>query len=309
MERQQSDLPANSGEFFDVYMSKAQIEETEQMLTALKERYNLAGIICFSCLNHLEAGFSCFTNRQQQNTLHFHFLVITNTTPRVEHEIQDYISNHYKSFFATVLAHSLQTVETSIAQGNRFFVEVCQHGVYYYKAGNLFADVNFPKLNPYNTLEKAERRYHDRSQRASGFLEAGSAHIIKGIYHENAVFMLHQAVEQACVSMIKVWLGYRVDIHNLSRLLSLTTTFSNKPTSIFLNDDKEKKRLFEILQRSYGEARYQDHYKVERDDADNLMHLVADFITLADDLCLEWIDLMRSSINPKTEETEITQET
>lgn len=159
-----------------------------------------------------------------------------------------------------------------------------------------------PKLNPVNTLEKAEKRFHDHIRMASGFLHSASDCIRNQNFFENGVFSLHQAVEQACITLIKVHMGYRIDLHNIARLIALCGCFSNKPLQVFPANDTDSVRLFQILRESYGNARYKENFKIDEKDASMLLERVAAFVELAENLCLEWINNLRTEVeNSKSE--------
>lgn len=136
---------------------------------------------------------------------------------------------------------------------------------------------------------------------ATGFLNSASQSIRVEAYYENGVFMLHQAVEQACISLIKVHMGYRIDLHNLNRLLNLCKCFSDKPADLFLADDTESIRLFQILRESYGNARYAEDFKITPEDAIAILEKVDAFVSLAENLCLDWISGLRTRIAAEQE--------
>ena len=101
--------------------------------------------------------------------------------------------------------------------------------------------------------------------------------------------MLHQVVEQACIALIRVYLAYRSEIHNLRRLLCLCSSFSHEPIKTFLSGSPEDERLFEILLKSYSGARYKETFIVLADDARVLYNKTLAFVTLAKQMCNEKI--------------------
>lgn len=85
--------------------------------------------------------------------------------------------------------------------------------------------------------------------------------------------------------MIKIFLGYRCGIHNLNRQLNICESFSSIPLKIFLSDDENDIRLFEILVTSYSAARYQENFILYKKDAKDLITKASEFVKIADDLC------------------------
>lgn len=280
----------------DYYLTEEQVSETTALIDTLSQKYDLSHIICFARNGVISNNFSAFGDIPSYIGLHYFFLFVTKGTERVEHEIQDYINTHYKSFNVTAISHSFESVSNAIAQGNRFFIAACIGGLEMYHDNQTTFDIEFPKPNQTTTLEKAEKRFYDHIKMATGFLNSASHCIRIEGYHENGVFMLHQAVEQACISLIKVHMGYRIDLHNLNRLLSLCKCFSDKPADLFLSDDNESVRLFKILRESYGNARYSEDFRVAEEDAIVILEKVDAFVSLAENLCLDWINGLRTRI-------------
>ena len=119
---------------------------------------------------------------------------------------------------------------------------------------------------------------------ASGFLESAEACWEAG-YFNTMAFLLHQAVEQTCNCLIRVFMAYRADIHNLDRLLKLCLCFYPGLAIHFPGNTDEERRLFKLLNSSYSHARYKDDFDVSSDDADAIMNQVDDFMVLAEVLC------------------------
>jgi HEPN domain-containing protein len=123
---------------------------------------------------------------------------------------------------------------------------------------------------------------------ADGFLMCAAECLAKKQF-SISTFMLHQAVEQACICLIRVHIAYRSDFHNLSRLLRLCTCFSEKPFQLFLSTPEDE-RLFDVMAKSYSASRYQDDFAVSRQDAESLYQRVASFLLLAKAMCDEKIE-------------------
>jgi len=221
--------------------------------------------------------------------------MITTEATRIEHEVQDYVNRLFDKAGITIIVHGLETVTNAISQGNRFFTAVCRDGMQLYTANGLRLNMDYPDLNPATTQAKAEKHYYHRYAMALGFMEAAEECLEKE-YYNNAIFMLHQAVEQACIAMIRVFMAYRSDMHNLSRLLNLCGCFSGEPAALFPRKTPEDQRLFQLLLKSYSDARYKDEYKVTRQDAEILCTLVRALIELTEELCIDRINDLRTAV-------------
>jgi HEPN domain-containing protein len=204
-------------------------------------------------------------------------LVLTTESKRIEYVIQDFINNHFPGVF--IIAHELATVMEAVYRHDRFFVEACLNGLLVYTSNGFTMP---PELNAENIEDsylKDEEAFSRMFSMASGFMESALDCYDKGYYY-NVAFLLHQAVEQACRGLIRLYIGYRADIHNLERLLFLCECFSAEPSRLFKRYFREEKRLFRVLAGSYTEARYRDNYEVIDHDADELCTLVKAFLEL-----------------------------
>ena len=280
----------------DYFMTEEQSQEMSALIELLAQKYDLTHIYCFARKGSITDNFSKFGEFPSSIDLHFYFLFITKGSERVEHEMQESINSHYKSFKVTAISHGLDSVCSAIAQGNRFFIATCLGGLEMYHDKVNHLEVEFPTLNPAITLEKAEKNFHGHIKGSTGFLYSAANCIRIEEYPENGVFMLHQAVEQACIALIKVHMGYRIDLHNLTRLLNLCKCFSDKPAELFLAEDEESVSLFNVLRQSYGNTRYAEDFRVDKDIAIKILERVDAFVSLAESLCLDWINALRTKI-------------
>jgi HEPN domain-containing protein len=150
-----------------------------------------------------------------------------------------------------------------------------------------------PYVQPYNPVNggrKALKHYNHRMPLAEGFL-TGAAQCLAAESYNISVFMLHQAVEQICILLIRVHIAYRSEFHNLSRLLRLCQSFSELPQKMFF-ESAESRRLFEVLSRSYSAARYKDDFSVSRKDAESLFILIESFVAVAKSMCEKKIEML-----------------
>jgi len=104
--------------------------------------------------------------------------------------------------------------------------------------------------------------------------------------------MMHQVVEQCCILLLWVHLGYRSEVHNLLRMLRLCTSFSVRPLKTFLYGSPENERLFNILLKSYSGSRYGNGFSVSGNDAQILYDRITSFIALVKELCAAKIEEM-----------------
>lgn len=267
-----------------VNISPNQTKDLGEVITSLVTKYKTEFIYCFGCLNDVKSAVSCFSEDIKVSDTHYFLLMLTTDITRIEHTVQDYVNDLFVSGTITIVVHRLETVTNGIAQGGRFFTAVCRNGLQLYSATGLRLNVEYVDLNPATTFSKAQKHYFHRFGMAWGFMESASASYDNG-YYSNCMFELHQSVEQACIAVIRVYMAYRSDMHNLARLLNLCKCFSDGQIELFPRRTEEDKRLFQLLLKSYSDTRYKDDYKIMDSDADELCTRVREFLELIKKLC------------------------
>ncbi|RZK25557.1 MAG: HEPN domain-containing protein, partial [Flavobacterium sp.] len=131
--------------------------------------------------------------------------------------------------------------------------------------------------------------FQHRITLVEGFYNSAELCFTQGRYIICA-FLLHQSLEQMCIILIRVLLGYRSEFHNIKRLLLLCNAFSDIPYNWFLSKDSNDQRLFELLLKSYSQARYNSNFTVSELDAKHLLEKIASFTTIGKELCREKIE-------------------
>ena len=263
-----------------------------ELVVKITKHYKTEHIICFGSVKETKSIKNCFMDDSALESEHFFLLMITTEVTRIEHQVQDFVNGIFESATVTILVHGIDTVSNALQQGSRFFTTVCRDGLYLYSACMPDFSPHFIKLNPLTTFTKAEKHYHHRYSMALGFLEAAD-NCFEKEYFNNTIFMLHQAVEQSCIAMIRVFLSYRSDIHKLSRLLKLCLCFSSEPRTLFPINTTEEQRLFRLLEKSYSDARYRDEYRILRTDAEIVLRQVRSLLELCEQLCTQRIRTYR----------------
>lgn len=264
--------------------SHLQHQHFSSFIKVLAEKYNPQQIYCFGKQVVLRDKSGCFIEGDTDAKYHYYLLMVTESSIRIERTVQDFASSKFKSGTITILVHGKEAIWEALNANNRFFNTVfCSAQMVYSYDGLLNPELISPFI-PSQSAVKAEKHFIHRMSLAEGFLAGASGCLIKEQFSV-AVFLLHQVVEQTCIALIRVHLAYRAEIHNLQRLLSLCSCFSDKPEAQFLSGNKENERLFDILLRSYSSARYRDNFKVLVEDAKLLFHHVEDFVILAKEMC------------------------
>jgi HEPN domain-containing protein len=131
---------------------------------------------------------------------------------------------------------------------------------------------------------KIETNWNQCFTIAQRFFKAATDCLRDG-WPEQAVFNLHQSAQHTCMALLRTFTGYRSTTHNLSRLLALIENFTFEPATVFPCITKEETALFNLLNRSYSDARYNEQYAVPAETATILVERVKELLTIAEQLC------------------------
>lgn len=269
--------------------------ELQTLVKLLADHFHPDKIVCFGCILASINSENCFAPKLNDAFGHYFLLVTIPEVSRREHEMQHYVNTHFKDAGVTILCHSTAGVKEAIASQSRFFTTVWQSGTVMYSSNGIM-QVEMPApIDPVKTIAKAEKHFNNRFSLSRGFLESAEARFKNGSFNLS-VFMLHQVVEQASIGMIRIFMGYRSDIHHLGRLLTLCLCFSEAPNNIFPRHNEEENHLFQVLLRSYSEARYRDEFTVMEEDARMLLLRTRKFLDTAEKLCVEKIAEYKASV-------------
>ncbi|HEY0177960.1 MAG TPA: HEPN domain-containing protein, partial [Pedobacter sp.] len=231
---------------------------------------------------------SCFTNHKTENTCNYCLLLVTESPTRIDHEAQEFCNCHYHHGNITIICHGQESITEAIKANNRFFSTVCNTGQLIYShdgISNFDADHQF---TPTQSAVKARKHLSHHMPLAEGFL-SGAGECLSKEQFNVCVFMLHQVIEQCLITLIRVHLAYRSEIHNLKRMLGLCQAFSDEPTKMLLSGNPQDKKLFDVLTKSYSSARYTSTFSVNKEDAKELYKRVSAFFTLTHTMCKEKI--------------------
>lgn len=114
-----------------------------------------------------------------------------------------------------------------------------------------------------------ESAYAKGMNKVQEFLAGAELYTVRKQY-KLAVFMLHQATEQALLTLLKVTTGLRMNTHNLDKLIRCGSMVSYRLQHIFSRKDEREKHLFKLLQAAYTDARYNDDYGIHFGEVESL---------------------------------------
>jgi len=268
-----------------------QVSYFKNFVQCLVDKFQPLKLICFAKTIISAETPSCSKDQNPTHDCNYCLLMVTESATRVDHQVQDFSNFHYKDGTVCILCHSEESIVEAIKANNRFFLTVYSTGQVLYSRDGM-TNFEFPeKFIPTQSAKKAKKHFDHRMPIAEGFLH-GAAECLAQKDFNVSTFMMHQVVEQCCILLLRVHLGYRSEVHNLLRMLRLCTSFSERPLKTFLSGSPEDERTFNFLVKSYSGSRYGNGFSVPENDAQILYNRITSFIVLVKELCASKIEEM-----------------
>lgn len=190
-----------------------------------------------------------------------------------------------------IINESISKFNNALSEGRYFYVDILTQGIILYDSGEY--ELATPrKLNFSEILQMAEEYYKGKLHRA----KTHYGHYSLDYSNENytySAFDLHQTVEHLLKAIPLVFILYGYKEHVLEDLIDKCKPYTLELVKVFPRDTAEEERLFEILQRAYLEARYNDAFIVPKEDVDALVPKVNLLFQLVDDICRKQLDYYR----------------
>jgi predicted nucleotidyltransferase/HEPN domain-containing protein len=198
----------------------------------------------------------------------------------------------------SLVAHSLGDVNENLQRGRPFFIDILKDGIALYeKPGHPFRK---PKpLAPAAALAEAEAAFA-RFPQGGEFFDHFTTDLQLGRYKTGAL-QLHQAAERFYMTWLLVKTLYVPKTHNLKRLRSLAEAEDARFREIWPPGARGGRRAFARLKAAYVDARYSEHYEIEREELVWLGERVAVLRDLVKTLCEERIAALRQEVDRGTE--------
>jgi uncharacterized protein len=87
---------------------------------------------------------------------------------------------------------------------------------------------------------------------------------LRNIVKRNSItaFQLHQATVRYYHTILLAFTGYKPKTHDIEELGLQAKNLDAEFAKVFLNNTKEEKHLFDLLQKAYIDARYKPEYSI-----------------------------------------------
>lgn len=166
--------------------------------------------------------------------------------------------------------HEVDFINKGLEIGQYFFADILKEGVVLFDKGTVkFSQPKQLTLQEANQI--AEDYFASWFFKGSEFLiDANNAFERSSL--NNAAFYLHQAAESFYYTLLLVFTGYKPKTHNLAKLRRKAKPYSEELFHVFINEQSsEDKHLFDVLKKSYIDARYKKDYVIFQNEVSALI--------------------------------------
>ena len=226
----------------------------------------------------------------------YDILVVTNTRFQrhvISHILSKATDNYYKgmnrneSTTVQFIDESIDDLNKAIDKNRYFYTDIKREGIMLYNSGR-YKLARRRKQNYREIKELAEEYYNERFERGNEFLLGAIFYNEQGL-HKMASFNLHQACENYYNSIILTFTLYSPKEHSLIKLSARAKTHSLESSKALPRNTEEEKRLFDLLQDAYVQARYSLHFRITQEDIEALIPKVELLRDIARQCCEERI--------------------
>ncbi|WP_455590639.1 HEPN domain-containing protein [Bacteroides sp.] len=183
---------------------------------------------------------------------------------------------------------NIKKVNSDLSEGRYFYNEIKRDGVMLYDSGK-FKLKRRRKLRFDEIKQQAEEYYEDKFGRSTDFFET-IEHAYNRKRFQLASFLLHQACENAYVTIRLVHTLKSSKLHDLEKLSRIASQYSGDLMKVFPRNTDEEKRLFELIKAAYIEGRYNPKFLVTKEDIDTLIPKVELLREITQRICKERIE-------------------
>lgn len=240
-------------------MNAIEFSQQKELKEVITEHIKTSAIYCFG--RHATAYSSSrkiYPDKElQKEHSHLYLLVfVQETKDNAVSDISDKIKAKTQgTLTATVLIHHVQSLKGLCQDQQFFFWQIMQN------AELLFQDINKP---PYLNISETPKRNLKSTSHYIAWRRNNIATIWGWVYNDDdasssdevKMSALHQIVEQICLSLIRVFVGYTPNHFALEYLFNLCEYFTTITADFFPRQTREDKSIFKLLKQQPNTLRF-----------------------------------------------------
>ena len=196
-----------------------------------------------------------------------------------------------KSFGApwvTFVVEPIKYLNQQLEKSQYFFSDIKKEGILLYDSGE-FTLAEPKDLNLEERKQIAKDDFDVWFGSGTEFL-LGVDFYTKQDLLNKAAFLLHQATERFYSAILLVFTGYKPRLHDIEKLGSLASNYSDELLKIFPRDTKEQEEKFVLLKSAYTEARYNKNYKITEEQLLYLIKRIEKLKSITEEICTNRIN-------------------
>lgn len=257
------------------------IAGTHQVEIVLQEKLRTVVETIIRITNAEKLFWSGFTINSR-NKPQFDFLVLL--PKNAKYSYSDYLAQVQakSSEIGSVLiwCNKINEVYKQLREGHIFYSAVCTDGLIVYDNKRLplpekaVIDIAAIKM-------KARNIFNDAFENAKSFLD-GAEYFATSNQYKQAAFLLHQATEHALRALLASLTSLTAYGHNLKSLIRHSCFCAPDLDAIFPKNTEEEKKLLNLLNAAYVDARYSFNYEISQEQVMLLLDRVNSILTLTE---------------------------
>ena len=190
--------------------------------------------------------------------------------------------------WVTFVVEPIKYLNQQLEKSQYFFSDIKKEGILLYDSGE-FTLAEPKDLNWKERRQIAKDDFDQWFPRAIGFIKATN-YMLQDNYLNLAACQLHQATESFYSAILLVFTGYKPRLHDIEKLGSLASNYSDELLKIFPRDPEEQEERFILLKLAYTEARYNKNYKITEEQLVYLIKRVEKLKSVTEEICIAWIN-------------------
>ncbi|MFR9166837.1 MAG: HEPN domain-containing protein [Dysgonomonas sp.] len=164
---------------------------------------------------------------------------------------------------------TINELNKAIEKGYYFYTDITKDGILLYNSKRQKL-IKPHKLNYEEIKDLATQYFNERFDRANSFYIDANNAFNRNDFKQSS-FYLHQAIENLYFAITLTYTLYSPKEHNLYKISGYAKRHCLDVNKPFPRDNDEEKRLFQLLDDAYVQARYNPHFVVTKEDIETLI--------------------------------------
>ena len=253
------------------------------------------GIYCFGQRKMIKSVTKTIldVNEVDFESNHFYlFVIVKQYKENFTADIADIIKNRTNGkYTVTILLQTNKSLFQKSRDQQYFFYQVMQKAQLIFQSNAKPPCLIFDEI-PIRNINSTKRYIHQRNGIKNIFSEAEA--MDNGNATKVNIFMMHIVVEQMCLELIRVFLGYTPNHFSLSYLFDLCEYFTPLTSEIFPRQTDKDKLLLKLLSCNMSSLRHGAMDEVPRHDYEVLSNRYYEFIERADKLIANELERLQN---------------